>query len=191
MLKLIFKQSYQPGYQFMRKFIFLLPVLILSACITINTIPKQASSQRKNLPGDGSVKMKAPTESQPFVDTTDGLTYKWIKVRVYSGYPTQMLSSGPAIPRIDIPVSPSFPPPPAIVIKPTTGTFTDTRDGQVYKTVTIGKQTWMAQNLNFKTTAGCVSYANDDKNRLSYGLIYNFDVLGEATPKGWHVPTDS
>jgi len=36
-------------------------------------------------------------------------------------------------------------------------TFTDTRDGKTYRTVKIGKQTWMAQNLNYKT----VGDAND------------------------------
>ena len=72
-----------------------------------------------------------------------------------------------------------------------TGTFNDERDGQAYNWVKIGKQVWMAQNLNYITHSGCWSYDNDAANRSKYGLLYNFYELKEASPKGWHVPTEA
>jgi uncharacterized protein (TIGR02145 family) len=71
-----------------------------------------------------------------------------------------------------------------------TGTFKDERDGQVYKWVKIGKQIWMAQNMNYMTHNGCWSYNDDVKNRNIYGLLYDFDQIKEVCPKGWHVPNE-
>lgn len=59
--------------------------------------------------------------------------------------------------------------------------FVDTRDGQVYKTVKIGKQTWMAENLNFG------DYPSVDKK---YGKLYTWEEAMKVAPKGWHLPTD-
>src|ERR1700756_4772515 len=79
----------------------------------------------------------------------------------------------------------------AMRVVPQTGSFKDERDGQTYKTVTLGKQTWMAQNLNFKTTDGSYYYNDDPKNGETYGMLYSFNVLKDACPKGWHIPSDA
>ena len=91
-------------------------------------------------------------------------------------------------------------------------------DGNVYKTVTIGAQTWMAENLktskysdgtiipNVKdslewdklTTGAWCYYNNDAANNAKYGKLYNWYAVSKTSngnknvcPTGWHVPSDS
>ncbi|MBE0674431.1 MAG: hypothetical protein IH591_07200 [Bacteroidales bacterium] len=94
----------------------------------------------------------------------------------------------------------------------TGGTFTDGRDGHTYRTVTIGSQTWMAENMAYLPQVDRTNDLSWDESRYwvydyygwdvneavstenykTHGVLYNWPAaLNDACPDGWRVSEES
>ncbi len=88
------------------------------------------------------------------------------------------------------------------------------KDGNTYKTITIGTQVWTAENLNVEhyrngdvipqvqnkenwkklTTGAWCYYENNSENGKTYGKLYNWFAVSDPrglAPEGWHIPSEA
>ena len=92
-----------------------------------------------------------------------------------------------------------------------TSSFIDERDSTIYRTVRIGNDWWMAENLSYMPKVFKPESLSLDETRYyvynyngtnvsegkatgkyhTYGVLYNYEAAQASCPSGWHLPDDT
>ena len=161
----------------------------------------------------GVTGLTANLQAGTFANGNGSLTYTITGTPAISGTASFVLNIGGKICTLTRPVA-------IAPQNPTSGYGSNITDieGNSYKTVYIGTQQWMGENLKTskysdgttipnitdnkqwaQLTTGAWSYYNNDAaNNVKYGKLYNWYAVSPTTngnknvcPTGWHVPTDA
>ena len=68
--------------------------------------------------------------------------------------------------------------------------FTDPRDGQVYRVIKVEGREWFAQNVNYNVEGHSWCYEDKDSYCARSGRLYDLEGARKACPEGWHLPRD-
>lgn len=183
-------------------------IITLSAFMTLTNCKKKEEPAPCVPPDAPVVKKTITVDAGQTVNLVasviDNATYKWTGPNGYSSNDTNpnltsatVDMSGEYKCTITVAGCTSKPASTYVLVR---GLVEDTRgdefgNAMFYKTIKIGTQTWMAENLRWKPTDFSTDwkvYGNDPNTGKVYGALYNYTLskMAASGMKGWRVPTD-
>lgn len=164
-----------------------------------------ACSDVKEMP-----RLPLSSSSEPIIESSSSEPESSSSEVIESSSEVIVPSSSSEAPKRPKPVPPSSSSAPDLCASAPNAALCDKRDGRIYRTVRIGGQVWMAENLKFQAP-GSWCYEDKSENCSAYGRLYKWttaldlddsylnkpagDLLASECrgicPEGWHVPTSA
>lgn len=184
----------------------ILKTLILSTSVALTLFACSDSTTKPNGEDVASVSSSVSSSSSPVIPSSSSNNMSSSSVAMVSGSSIKEISSS------DVVLSSSSEKVSSSSVYWNTsiryGSLTDSRDGHAYRTVVIGTQTWMAENVAYLPSVNredeysisnakhyvydykgtFVEEAKANPNYSTYGVLYNYLAATRACPSGWHLP---